>query len=192
MWDDVLAGLVVFVATAVAVTVALGRRRVRAGVPVGWAWRSAVAEVWMVAGTVPWIAGILTPTGGESRIVTPLGGLYEILSPGPLWAAEQIGGNLLVFAAFGFLAPVRWRIRPVQILLLGIAASTLLETLQYVLDLGRVTALDDIVFNSLGGFLAAFASRRWWRTGTRSVTDSREGDLRTTSVPACRYGERST
>jgi glycopeptide antibiotics resistance protein len=146
----------------------------------------------MVAGTVPWIWGILTPVDGESRIVTPLGGLREILHPGPAWAAEQIGGNLLVFAAFGFLAPIRWRIRPVTILLICAGASTLLETLQYVLDLGRVTALDDVVFNAGGAFLASFLSRRWWRRDTRSVTDYREDDMRTTSVAAGRYGERST
>jgi glycopeptide antibiotics resistance protein len=191
-WSALIIGAAVGTIAAVIATVLLARRRVRRGVPAGWAWRSTIAEIWMVAGTWPWVWGILTPTEGESRIVTPLGGLHEIIDPGPAWTAQQIGGNLLVFAAFGFLAPIRWRLRPVHVLLIGLSASALLETLQYVLDLGRITDLDDVIVNGGGAFLAALLSRRWWRRDTRSVTDYPEDALRTTSVGGGRYGERST
>jgi hypothetical protein len=191
-WSGLIIGSALGAIAAAVGTVLLARRRIRHGVPAGWARRSSAAEIWMVAGTWPWVWGILTPTARESRIVTPLGGLHAIFDPGLSWAAQQIGGNLLVFAAFGFLAPIRWRLRPVPVLLVGLGASALLETCQYVLDLGRVTDLDDVIFNGGGAFLAALASRPWWRRDTRSVTDFPIGDLRTTSVGGGRYGERST
>jgi hypothetical protein len=191
-WGGLIIGSAISTIAAAVGTVLLARRRIRRGVPMDLAWRATVAEIWMVAGTWPFVWGILTPADGGSRIVTPLGGLHEIFDPGLSWAAQQIIGNLLVFAAFGFLAPVRWQIRPVHVLLLGLSASALLETLQYVLDLGRVTDLNDVIFNGGGAFLAALASRLWWRRDTRSVTDSPGDDLRTTSVGGGRYGERST
>jgi glycopeptide antibiotics resistance protein len=36
------------------------------------------------------------------------------------------------------------------------------EVLQYVLDLGRVSSVDDVLVNAVGAVLAALCSRRWW------------------------------
>jgi hypothetical protein len=190
-WDDVLIVTAVGLLAAVALTVALGRQRVRRGVPASWAWRSSVAEVWMIAGTAPWVWMILSPTRAQSRIITPLDGVREVFSQGPGSALVQIVGNLLVFAGFGFLAPMRWRIGALTVLAIGVGASTVLETLQYVLDLGRVSDLGDIVLNGGGAGLAALLSRPWWRR-TRSVTDSAGAERRASSVAASRYGGRST
>jgi glycopeptide antibiotics resistance protein len=75
----------------------------------------------------------------------------------------QIVGNLLVFAAFGFLAPIRWQIRPLWVVAAAAAASTTVETLQWVLGLGRVSSVDDVLVNAAGAGLAALCSRRWRR-----------------------------
>jgi glycopeptide antibiotics resistance protein len=40
----------------------------------------------------------------------------------------------------------------------------MVETLQYVLRLDRVSSVDDVLVNTAGAVLAALASRRWWRT----------------------------
>lgn len=46
----------------------------------------------------------------------------------------------------------------------GLAAglSVAVEVLQYVLGLGRVSSVDDVLVNTAGAVLAALCSRRWW------------------------------
>jgi glycopeptide antibiotics resistance protein len=77
-------------------------------------------------------------------------------------AVIQLGGNLAVFAAFGALAPLRWRIGLGAVAALAAAGSITVETLQYALDLGRVSSVDDVLLNTAGAILAALATRRWW------------------------------
>ncbi|MFC4043827.1 VanZ family protein [Dactylosporangium siamense] len=113
-----------------------------------------------VSGTLPWIWMILTPSSADRRIqLDPVAGLGGVLSGGFGTATVQIVGNLLVFAAFGAFAPLRWRLRLWQVLLLAALGSATVEVLQYVLDLGRVSATDDILINTLGAGLAYGAGR---------------------------------
>jgi glycopeptide antibiotics resistance protein len=74
-----------------------------------------------------------------------------------------IGGNLLVFAALGFFAPIRFAALASvpRILALGAGCSVLVETAQYVLRLDRVSTVDDVLVNAAGAVLAGLASRRW-------------------------------
>ncbi|MFJ8536115.1 VanZ family protein [Streptomyces sp. NPDC093591] len=147
---------------AVLVVWALARRRRAAGVP--WAWRMSLAEVGMVHGTVPFLWMTLMPGAGVG-IVPPrvsLVPLRDLATMGPL----GIGGNLLVFAALGFFAPMRFAALASvpRVLALGAGCSVLVETAQYVLRLDRVSSVDDVLVNAVGAVLAALASRRWWRT----------------------------
>ncbi len=77
----------------------------------------------------------------------------------------QVIGNLLVFAALGFLAPQRFSslASVPRILTLAAAGSILIEVSQYVLRLDRVSSVDDVLLNTAGAGLAAPASRHWWR-----------------------------
>jgi glycopeptide antibiotics resistance protein len=76
-------------------------------------------------------------------------------------------GNLLVFAALGFFAPMRIAAPAAvpRVLALAAGCSVLIETAQYVLQLDRVSSVDDVLLNAAGAALAALASRSWWRTG---------------------------
>ena len=96
----------------------------------------------------------------------PLRDLLTILAEGPVRATGQIVGNLLVFAALGFFAPMRFAaVASVpRILALAAGCSVLVETAQYVLRLDRVSSVDDVLLNAAGAGLAALASRRWWRS----------------------------
>ncbi|GGQ49459.1 VanZ family protein [Kitasatospora griseola] len=133
-------------------------------------WGRSFAEVAMVHGTVPWVWMILLPGPGAGvaprRVsLLPLRDLYEVLTQGtPVTAVVQIGGNLLVFAALGFFAPMRFRALASvpRMLALGAACSVLVETAQYVLWLDRVSSVDDVLLNATGAGLAALAARRWW------------------------------
>ncbi|WP_234388044.1 MULTISPECIES: ATP-binding protein [Streptomyces] len=140
----------------------LARRRRAAGV-VG-AWRMSLAEVGMVHGTVPFVWMILMPGAGAGTVpgrvsLIPLG---DLITMGPL----GIAGNLLVFAALGFFAPMRCAALASvpRVLALGAGCSVLVETAQYVLQLDRVSSVDDVIVNAVGAASAAWASRRWWRT----------------------------
>ena len=143
---------------------ALGRRAAGAAT----AWRTSLAEVGMVYGTVPLVWITLMPGPGAGIVPGRLSliPLSDLVTMGPL----GIGGNLLIFAALGFFAPLRFpALASVpRILALGAVCSALVETAQYVLRLDRVSSVDDVLVNATGAVLAALASRRWWRTAAEA------------------------
>jgi glycopeptide antibiotics resistance protein len=157
----------------------LARRRSANGDPS--AWRTSLADVGIVYGTVPWVWMTMLPGSGAGKVpgrvsLVPLRDLHELLAEG---ATSQIVGNLLVFAALGFFAPLRfaalasvWRT-----LMFAAGCSALIEFTQYVLWLDRVSSVDDVLLNAAGAGLAALASRRWWRPTAGSPAD------RTRTVP---------
>jgi len=158
---------------------ALTRRRSATGSTA--AWRMSLAEVGIVYGTLPWVWMIMLPGDRAGAVpgrvsLVPLRDLLTILAGGPLTVAVQIIGNLLVFAALGFLAPLRFAALASVPRILGLAAgcSVLVEAAQYVLQLDRVSSVDDVLLNTAGAGLAALASRRWWR----APADSSPVDVR--------------
>ncbi|MDW3848678.1 VanZ family protein [Micromonospora sp. BRA006-A] len=145
---------------------ALARRRGGGGP----AWRRSLAEVGIVYGTVPWVWMIMLPGEGAGVVpgrvsLVPLRDLLTVLASEPLTVTVQIVGNLLVFAAVGFLAPLRFAALASvpRILVLAAGCSVLVEIAQYALRLDRVSSVDDVLLNTAGAGLAALASRRWWR-----------------------------
>ncbi|MFE0652007.1 VanZ family protein [Streptomyces sp. NPDC059534] len=155
-----LAGLVVCV---------LARRRRGAGVAAPW--RASVAEVGMVYGTVPFVWMTMMPGAGAGVVPgrVSLVPVRDLVTMGPL----GIVGNLLVFAALGFFAPMRCAALASvpRVLALGAVCSVLVETAQYVLRLDRVSSVDDVLVNAAGAGLAALMSRRWWRTTAGAPSD---------------------
>ncbi|WP_432046438.1 VanZ family protein [Streptomyces asiaticus] len=148
---------------------ALARRRRVAGV--ASAWRMSLAEVGLVHGTVPFLWMTMMPGAGAGTVPprVSLVPLRDLVTMGPL----GIAGNLLVFAALGFFAPMRFAALASvpRILALGAGCSALVETAQYVLRLDRVSSVDDVLVNTAGAVLAALASRRWWRTTAEAPSD---------------------
>jgi hypothetical protein len=171
--NGVVLMMLVCLPLAAAVTGALALRRRAAGVTS--AWRMSLAEVGMVYGTVPmvWLTVMPGPGAGTVPGRVSLVPLLDLVGMGPL----GIGGNLLIFAALGFFAPVRFaRLASApRILALGVGCSVLVETAQYVFRLDRVSSVDDVLVNAAGAVLAGLASRRWWRTTP---------PVRTSPVPA--------
>jgi VanZ like protein len=146
---------------------ALASRRRTAGVVS--AWRMSLAEVGMVYGTAPFVWMVLMPGSGAGTVrgrlsLVPLQDL-------PTMGLLGIVGNLLVFAALGFFAPIRFpALASVpRILALGAGCSVLVEAAQYVLQLDRVSSVDDVLVNAAGAGLAALTSRRWWGTKPTSL-----------------------
>lgn len=153
----------------------LARRRRAAGA--AQPWRAALAEVGIVYGTVPWVWMIMLPgsrPGTPGRVsLVPGRDLATILAGTPMTATGQIVGNLLVFAALGFFAPLRFAALASvpRILALAAGCSVLVETAQYVLRLDRVSSVDDVLLNAAGAGLAALASRHWWRATAGASSD---------------------
>ncbi|WP_336207447.1 VanZ family protein [Nonomuraea sp. LPB2021202275-12-8] len=127
--------------------------------------RTALADVGIVVGTAPWIWMILTPANGQEGVsLVPFTDLAWVATEPWETVFVQVGGNLLVFAALGALLPVRsarWA-RWTRVAAVAATASALVETLQYVLRLGRFSSVDDVLINTLGAVLAALVTRRWW------------------------------
>jgi hypothetical protein len=163
---------------------ALARRRRATGSTSAWAWRLSLAEVGIVYGTVPWVWLTLLPGVQAGNVpgrvsLVPLRDLLTIAAAGPQTLVSQVVGNLLVFAALGFFAPVRFAAVASlpRILAFAASCSILIETAQYALRLDRVSSVDDVLLNTAGATLAALASRRWWRAG-------RGGSAAVTGLPA--------
>ncbi len=148
---------------------ALASLRRAGGIPS--AWRMSLAEVGMVYGTVPFVWMTMMPGPGAGVVPgrVSLVPLRDLVTMGPV----GIGGNLLIFAALGFFAPMRFAALASvpRILALGAGCSALVETAQYVLRLDRVSSVDDVLVNATGAVLAALASRRWWRTAAEVPSD---------------------
>jgi hypothetical protein len=160
--NGVLLMMLVALPSAALVVWALARcRRAAGGTST---WRRSVAEVGMVYGTVPLVWLTLMPGPGAGAVPgrVSLIPLRDLITMGPI----GIGGNLLIFAALGFFAPIRFAALASvpRILALGAGCSVLVETAQYVQRLDRVSSVDDVLVNAAGAALAALASRRWWRT----------------------------
>jgi glycopeptide antibiotics resistance protein len=151
--------LTVAVLPLVAVIVcAMAWRRLVAGHPPTWAWRTSLTEVGIVYGTVPWVWMTLLPGSRAGRVagavsLVPLRDLATM-------PTVQVVGNLLIFAAFGFLAPLRFATLASvsRITVLAAGASALIETAQYVLRLDRVSSVDDVLLNAAGAGFAALVS----------------------------------
>ena len=152
---------------AVLATWALVRRRRALGRTA--AWRTSLAEVGIVYGTVPWVWITMLPGSGAGVVpgrvsLVPLQDLVTMGTGG-------IVGNLLVFAALGALAPLRFAaLRSVpRVLALAAAGSGLIEVTQLVLRLDRVSSVDDVLLNAVGAGLAALVSRPWWQSLPRTA-----------------------
>ena len=133
-------------------------------------WRTALADVGMVFGTVPWVWIIMLPgaepgTTGELSLV-PFADIADLVAHGD---KGQIIGNMLVFAALGCFAPLRFeKLRSVwRVFAFAAACSATLEVLQFVLLLDRVSSVDDVLLNATGAALASVLSWFWWRPKKR-------------------------
>jgi hypothetical protein len=77
---------------------------------------------------------ILAPLPAPGLVyLVPFSDLREQSHHPPAYVIEQIGGILPVFAGSGFLAPIRWHLRPLWIFLRAAQASASVETLQWAL-----------------------------------------------------------
>lgn len=135
------------------------------------AWRRSLAEVGMVYGTLPWLWITMLP-GSGAGVVTGRVSLVPLRDLATM-DTGQVVGNLLVLAALGSLAPVRFaamRSLP-RILALGAGCSIMIEVAQYVLRLDRVSSVDDVLLNTVGAVIAALISRPWWRTPSGVLLD---------------------
>ncbi|MFC8010900.1 VanZ family protein [Streptomyces cinereoruber] len=87
--------------------------------------------------------------------------------------AVNLVGNVLLLVPFGAAVAFLWsgRRRVLKTALAGAVFSLIVEVAQYVLSLGRVSSVDDVLLNTAGAALGAFLVRRWTgRTRARRLT----------------------
>lgn len=70
--------------------------------------------------------------------------------------AVNLLGNIVVFIPFGFLLPAMWpkgeKHHPIAAVLVTVTFSVVVELLQYLTRSG-IADIDDVILNSIGGFL---------------------------------------
>ncbi|PZG21357.1 VanZ family protein [Nonomuraea aridisoli] len=163
LWGNVIIAGTFAALLAAPATVALSRRRARAGHPAPL--RTALADVGIVVGTAPWIWMILTPSDGPTGVgLVPFRDLADLAGAPWQTVFVQVGGNLLVFAALGALLPVRSPAlaSPARVAAVAAAFSATVEALQYALRLGRFSSVDDVLINTAGAVIFSLVTHRWW------------------------------
>ncbi|HEX6074940.1 MAG TPA: VanZ family protein [Micromonosporaceae bacterium] len=125
-----------------------------------------MSEAGIVLGTLPWLYLTMRggPAGPDQMYWLPLSDLVRLAGGPPGFLMVQVVGNLLVFAAAGFLLPVRFAALASvpRVAAVAAAGSLVIELIQLLARHGRVFSVDDIWLNAVGAGLAAAASRRWW------------------------------
>ncbi|WP_020659917.1 VanZ family protein [Amycolatopsis benzoatilytica] len=86
-------------------------------------------------------------------------------------ALPQIAGNLVLLAPLAALVPIRLAaLRPTsRLVCTAVLVSAGLEALQYLLHADRVTAVDDVLLNTIGAAVSARLSRSLWHTTPVSI-----------------------
>lgn len=62
---------------------------------------------------------------------------------------------------------------PAVVALVAAGLSVVVEGLQWVLQLGRVSSIDDVLINALGAAFASLLSVRWWRARQEPPTEKK-------------------
>ncbi|GAA1601518.1 hypothetical protein GCM10009804_67620 [Kribbella hippodromi] len=142
------------------------RVRIAGGTDRSWAWRRSLAEVGIVYGTLPtvWLTMLPGSHAGTAPGRVSLVPLHDLMTTSP----PQLIGNLLLLAALGAFAPMRFRALATlpRVIALAASVSALIEIAQYVFRLDRVSSIDDVLVNTVGAGLAALVTNRWWRART--------------------------
>ncbi len=90
----------------------------------------------------------------------------------------QLIGNALLLLPAGALAALRWpwcrRVGRMTLVSLGVAAA--IEVVQWVLDVGRVSATDDVILNACGAIAGMMLVRPWWKTAETEDARLTSGD----------------
>jgi hypothetical protein len=156
----------------------LARRRMAAGRGRREALVTAARDALLTLSALAIAVLTLAPVGSGNGVdLLPVVGTWRELARGGVRWNEHIAANVLLFFPFGFL--LAWRLgraRWARAGLIALGVSLLVETLQAVLPINRQARVDDVLLNTVGGFLGAGAWRllgvrpRSWR---RSPTAGR-------------------
>ncbi|WP_175496921.1 VanZ family protein [Actinopolyspora alba] len=158
------------------------------GIPVAvllwWGWAKLRGDRWQAAGDVAVVLSCLpvaylvfSPTYGAPSQVSLLPGA-ELASPfdgvrrGETAAVVQLVANTVLLLPLGVVLPLRfrWARSVARIGLVALMASLAVEFAQYFLAVGRVSSTDDVILNTAGALLGAWAARGWrkWRSTSES------------------------
>ncbi|MEV7286377.1 VanZ family protein [Streptomyces sp. NPDC093252] len=132
--------------------------------------RLAVLDGLLAASVLPFLCATLSRGYGSGRTlsVVPFGELSTAFGTAQVAFSEvtlvNVGGNMALLFLFGALLPVRSRRCRGFARVAAVAAlmSLCVEGAQYLLALGRVGSVDDVLLNVAGALIGALASRPWW------------------------------
>jgi hypothetical protein len=140
------------------------------------AWRLSLLDVGVVLAVLPVLYLVAVPIYGLDRSMSSLAPgaeMSKVFQGGTsgMSAVAQVAGNLILFLPLGALVPLRVRrlCSVAKVLLAAMLLSVAVETAQWVLQVGRVSATDDVILNTVGAVVGAWITRRWWRQPTPAI-----------------------
>ncbi|WP_327129928.1 VanZ family protein [Streptomyces sp. NBC_01727] len=133
--------------------------------------REVLLDGLLASSVLPFLYVTLSQGYGDGTVVSlmPFGELSSSFGSSQIAFSDvtllNVGGNAALLFVFGALVPLRsahvaalGRVAAVAALL-----SASVEYTQYVLALGRVVSVDDVLVNTAGAVAGALMSRRWRR-----------------------------
>ncbi|MGJ7907740.1 VanZ family protein [Actinopolyspora sp. H202] len=156
------------------------------GMPVAmllwWAWAKFRRDRWQAAGEVAVVLSCLpvaylvfspaygAPSQLSLRPGAELASAFDGVRLGETAAVVQLVANTVLLLPLGAVLPLRfrWARSLARIGLVALTASLAVEITQYVLAVGRVSSTDDVILNTAGALLGAWAARGWWKRGSTS------------------------
>lgn len=95
----------------------------------------------------------LMPTGNPNQLtqLVPFSSIVETMEYAtPRAVVNSLVMNIILFIPFGFFVYILLR-KPFLTTVLACLMSISIEVLQYVLPIGRISNIDDVILNTLGG-----------------------------------------
>ena len=101
----------------------------------------------------------LMPTDHPNQLtqLVPFASIIETMQYAtPAAIVNSLVMNIILFIPFGFFVYILSR-RPLLATVLACLMSISIEVLQYVLPIGRISNIDDVILNTLGGIIGMLA-----------------------------------
>ncbi|WP_018922658.1 VanZ family protein [Salsuginibacillus kocurii] len=128
----------------------------------GYVWFESSIDSLLILSIIGILIVTLTPTATSGRTLqlVPILTSWDLLYQASHYTTpiRQLVFNVLLFIPFGvfFFLKLRSISRViVKTSLVAMFFSVLIETMQYILAIGRTTNIDDVILNTLGAFLGA-------------------------------------
>ncbi|MET9483285.1 VanZ family protein [Streptomyces sp. NPDC006638] len=133
--------------------------------------RNALLNGLILASVLPFLYVTLSHGYGTRKavVLVPFKEIFVSFSSSQVAFSDvtllNLGGNAALLSLFGALIPMRSKrfAGTGRVAALAGLLSVSIEIAQYLLSVGRISSVDDVLLNTGGAVVGALLTRRWWR-----------------------------